>query len=51
MTTDTVREQEAKQATTPQTTPIEEVVDRVREHSRQDAQAYLEDSTVPHGGE
>ncbi len=35
----------------PQTVPMEEAIQQIREDSRQDPEAYLEESVTPHGGE
>lgn len=36
---------------TPQTLPMEEALEQVRRDSRQDAEEYLDETVVPHGGE
>ena len=52
MSTDTViRNQEAVIEPKPQTLPMSELLDRVRRDSQVEADKYLEESTVPHGGE
>jgi hypothetical protein len=48
--------QDEHPAQAPETPQVEaptmkQVLDNVREDSRRDAEQYLEDSTVPHGGE
>jgi hypothetical protein len=35
----------------PATTPLEEVLEQVRRDSREDPQAFLDETVVPHGGE
>jgi len=43
---------EARTATTaPETKSLEEIVNRVEHDSRDEPQAYLEETKVPHGGE
>ena len=55
MTTDTIRAEQQKASTstvaTPATESLESIVAKVKTDSQQAAQAYLEETKVPHGGE
>lgn len=52
MSTETmIRNQETEAPASPKISPLQWVINKIRRDSKNDAERYLEETKVPHGGE